>query len=506
MKSLKKRTTRRTSPSKKGSRSRKAIRSGRATRASKASRSRTVATKRVKRRVRARTSPTRHRAPKRPSVGPRLPADQVFPVLQRHLLLDGFEIVLDLQRSRGAYIVDAQDGKRYLDFFTFVSSNPLGLNHPKMTTREFREKLGYVAVNKPSLSDIYTAEQAEFVETFSRVAIPPYLPHAFFIEGGALANENALKAAFDWKIRKNFESGYREERGRQVLHFSRAFHGRTGYTMSMTNTEPVKTALYPKFNWPRVHAPVLRFPITEENLHQVQHEEETAINQIKDAFYQNRDDIAAIMIEPIQGEGGDNQFRPEFFAALRRLADENEAMLIMDEVQTGIAITGKMWAHQHYVKPDMVAFGKKMQVCGFLCGTRIDEVKENVFVVPSRLNSTWGGNLVDMVRAQRYLEIIEQDNLVEHARVVGEYLLSGLNQLAEDLPGIVSNQRGLGLFAAFDVANPDVRTEIRKKCLEKGLIILPSGERSIRFRPPLTVTRDEIDIGLRIIAESMHEL
>jgi len=470
------------------------------------SRTRKSGARRANRRVVSRRGKAPPRATRRPKVGPRIPADLVLPGLRKHMLVDGFEIVLDLKRSKGAYIVDARDGKRYLDFFTFVASNPLGLNHPKMTTPEFLEKLAYVAVNKPSLSDIYTAEEAEFLETFSRVAIPPYLPHAFLIEGGALANENALKAAFDWKVRKNFERGYREERGHQVIHFGHAFHGRSGYTMSMTNTEPVKTDLYPKFNWPRVRPPVLRFPRTEENEQQAERDEEVAITQMKDAFFRNRDDIAAIIIEPVQGEGGDNHFRPEFFRALRRLADENEAMLIMDEVQTGIAMTGKMWAHQHYVEPDMIAFGKKMQVCGFLCGRRIEEVKENVFAVPSRLNSTWGGNLVDMVRAQRYLEIIEEENLLENARIMGEYLLGRLTGLAAEFPGTVSNQRGLGLFAAFDVTDPEVRARIREKCLQKGLLILPSGDRSIRFRPPLTITEKEIDEGIGIISESIREL
>ena len=433
------------------------------------------------------------------------PPNRTLPTLSKHILVDGFEIVIDLKRSHGSYIVDAKDGKEYLDFFTFVSSSPVGLNHPKMTNPEFLEKLAYVAVNKPSNSDIYTAEQADFLETFARIAIPSSLPYAFFIEGGALGVENALKAAFDWKIRKNFAKGYKEERGKQVLHFQLCFHGRTGYTMSMTNTDPVKTDLYPKLSWPRVHSPIVKFPLTDENLAQVQREEETSINEIKKAFRDNKDDIAAIIIEPIQGEGGDNHFRPEFFRALRQLADENDAMLIMDEVQTGIGMTGKMWAFQHVVEPDMVAFGKKMQVCGFLCSKRIEEVKDNVFVVPGRLNSTWGGNLTDMVRAERYLEIIEEEKLVENAKVVGEYLLASLTNLTEEFSTIISNARGRGLFAAFDVNRIEDRTPIRNKCLQKGLILLPSGERAIRFRPPLNISRDEINEGLDILRRALRE-
>jgi L-lysine 6-transaminase len=431
--------------------------------------------------------------------------DRVLPTLRKHLLVDGFDIVIDLRKSRGSYIVDAKDGKRYLDFFTFVASSPVGLNHPKMTSSGFLKKLAYVAVNKPSNSDIYTAEQAEFLEVFERVAMPPYLPHALFIEGGALGVENALKAAFDWKIRKNFARGYKEERGKQVIHFRQAFHGRSGYTLSLTNTDPAKTDLFPKFSWPRVLNPAARFPLREENIAGVKRDEELSINQIKEAFYKNRDDVASIIIEVIQGEGGDNHFRPEFFRALRQLADENEAMLIFDEIQTGVGMTGKMWAHQHFVEPDMMSFGKKMQVCGFLCSKRIEEVKDNVFAVSSRLNSTWGGNLVDMVRAQRYLEIIEEDNLVENARLVGAHLVARLNEMTSEFPSVLSNARGLGLFAAFDVATPELRTKIRTKAYELGLIVLPSGERSIRFRPPLTVTKAEIDEGIGIIRKAMEE-
>jgi L-lysine 6-transaminase len=433
--------------------------------------------------------------------------DGAIPVLKKHMLVDGFDIVVDLRESRGSYIVDARTGRRYLDFFTFVASSPVGLNHPKMTRPEFLEKLAAAAINKPSNSDIYTIEQAEFLETFERVALPSYLPHVFFVDGGTLGVENALKAAFDWKVKKNFRKGYKEEKGTKILHFRKAFHGRSGYTLSLTNTDPAKTDLYPKFAWPRVLNPAQRFPLTDENVKATIADEETSIAQAKTAFREHKDDIAAIIIEPIQGEGGDNHFRGEFLRMLKRLADENEALFIVDEVQTGIALTGKMWAHQHFAfEPDMVAFGKKMQVCGFLCGKRIDEVEDNVFVVPSRINSTWGGNLVDMVRAQRYLEIIEEENLVENARSMGEYLVGQLGQLATDFPKQVTAARGRGLFAAFDMVDMGQRTPFREKCLDQGLILLPSGERSIRFRPPLTVSREEIDEGIRVIRTAIENL
>lgn len=445
------------------------------------------------------------------SVHIKVTPENTFPTLGKHILLDALDLVVDLKRSRGSYIYDAKTGKKFLDFFTFVASSPIGHNHPKMTTPEFLEKLAYVAVNKPTNSDAYTVEYAEFVETFSRIAMPGYLPHAFFVEGGSLAVENALKAAFDWKIRKNFQKGYKparllsggEERGTQVIHFQRAFHGRSGYTLSLTNTEPAKTDLFPKFKWPRILNPAITFPLNEENLRKVQEAEQTALLQIHEAIRQNPDDIAAIIIEPIQGEGGDHHFRKEFFAELRRIADENDIMLIFDEVQTGIGLTGKMWAHEHFIKPDMIAFGKKVQVCGFLCSNRIDDVPNNVFKLPSRLNSTWGGNLVDMVRAQRYLEIIHEEHLVENARVVGEYLLQRLEELQAGFPSLVTNARGRGLFCSFDLNTREERQRLRSLCFERGLVVLGSGERSMRFRPPLNISKAEIDEGMSMIRNAL---
>jgi len=431
-------------------------------------------------------------------------------VIGKHMLVDVLDFIIDLKKSEGVYIWDSKSNRRLIDFFTFVASMPIGLNHPKMMTPEFKEKMAYVSINKPTNSDVYTVEMAEFVETFARIAMPDYLPYVFFIEGGALGVENALKAAFDWKMRKNLSKGIykglQDESRMKVIHFRQAFHGRTGYTMSLTNTDPTKIDYYPKFPWPRIDNPAVRFPLNEENLKAVKQAEERSINQIKDAIKQNKNDIAAIIIEPIQGEGGDNHFRKEFFEALRRIADENEIMLILDEVQTGIGLTGKMWAHQYFIKPDMISFGKKTQVCGFMCSKRIDEVKDNVFKVPSRLNSTWGGSLTDMVRSQRYLEIIEEDNLVENARIVGEHLINRLNELQSDFPKLVSNVRGRGLFCAFDLPTTEQRNELRKKALSKGLVILGSGERAMRFRPPLTIQKNQIDEGINILKESLTEM
>ncbi|MFW5972404.1 MAG: aminotransferase class III-fold pyridoxal phosphate-dependent enzyme, partial [Bacteroidota bacterium] len=238
--------------------------------------------------------------------------ESVKSVLARHLLTRGMmPLVLDMEKSQGVRLYDSRNGREYLDFFGFYASSAVGMNHPKMLeNEEFRKRLMESAVNKITNSDVVTTHLARFVETFSRVGIPEYLPYAFFVSGGALAVENALKAAFDWKVRKNFEKGYRREVGTKVLHFDQAFHGRSGYTLSLTNTaDPTKTKYFPKFDWPRVLNPKIRFPLTDESLQAVKQDEALAIRQIKQAFQENQDDIACIIIEPIQGEGGDNHFR-----------------------------------------------------------------------------------------------------------------------------------------------------------------------------------------------------
>lgn len=430
----------------------------------------------------------------------------VRPTLQKHLLADGYEIVLDLQESQGIYLHDSVTNSKYLDFFTFFASNPLGMNHERLAgDPEFVSKLGQVAVNKPSNSDIYTEEIAHFVETFSRVGIPDYLPYAFFVSGGALAVENALKVAFDWKVQKNFRKGYKTEKGHKVLHLNKAFHGRSGYTLSLTNTDPNKVKYFPKFDWPRIDNPTVKFPLNEKNIQDAEEREQKALAQARSYFKEYEDEIACIILEPIQGEGGDNHFRIEFHQELRNLADEFEALLIYDEVQTGVGMTGKFWAHEYYVKPDIIAFGKKAQVCGILASERIDDIETNCFHVSSRINSTWGGNLVDMVRFDRILEVIEEDNLVEHAFKTGEYLQNQITEWADEVDQ-VNNPRGKGLFCAIDLPDTETRDALKKECLKNHLMILGCGSQTIRFRPPLTVQKKHIDEGLDILKKSLKAI
>ncbi len=434
---------------------------------------------------------------------------EVHNVLSRHMLADGYDIVMDLKKSKGSWVFDSRRGRNVLDFFTNFASVPIGYNHPKMDTPEFRERLADVALNKPANSDIYTTYMAEFVETFARVAVPPSLnKHMFFIEGGALGIENAVKTAFDWKIRKNFKKGYTAEKGTQIMHLRECFHGRTGYTLSLTNTaDPRKTQYFPKFDWPRIDNPKLRFPLTEESLADAAKREAAALEQAKKFLAERKDDIAAFIMEPIQGEGGDNHFRPEFFRAVRQLCDENDMLLIFDEVQAGVGITGKMWSFEHYgVEPDLFCFGKKTQVCGFASNDRIFELAENVFTVSSRINSTWGGNLVDMVRSQRYFEIIDEDKLVDNAAKVGAYFMGELERFAQEFPNLVSNVRGRGLMVAFDLPSGEIRDAALEAFMNSDVMVLSSGHQSARFRPPLNLTMEEAAEGVRRMEKALKTL
>lgn len=433
--------------------------------------------------------------------------EQVTDTLSKHILADGFDLTYDIDKSEGCYIYDSKHKRKLLDFFTCFASVPLGYNHPKMINDEvFKHNLLAAALANPSNSDVYTQQYAQFVETFGKIGIPDYLPHAFFIAGGGLAIENALKVAMDWKVQKNFQKGYKEEKGFKVLHFERAFHGRTGYTLSLTNTSPEKTKWFAKFDWPRVKVPVVRFPLNDENLSLAMETEAASIQQIKQAFIDNKDEICSIIVEPIQSEGGDNHLREEFLIELKKIADENEAFLIYDEVQTGVGLTGKFWCHQNYsekARPDILAFGKKMQVCGILVGKKVEEIENNVFTVSSRINSTWGGNLVDMVRCTKILEVIEEDDLCQNAAKMGEYLRENLSTLS-GLFSTISNVRGKGLMCAFDLPNDVMRNAFIEQGMEENVMFLGCGPQTIRFRPALNIGKHHIDEGMEVMEKILR--
>ena len=412
------------------------------------------------------------------------------------MLVDGFPIVLDLAKSHGSRLVDARDSTEYLDFYTFFGSLPLGMNPSGLADDTWaREELAEAAANKPANSDVASVPLAEFVTTFARVLGDPELPHLFFVEGGALAVENALKCAFDWKSRHNEAAGRSPRLGTRVLHLQHAFHGRSGYTLSLTNTDPVKIDRFPKFDWPRISSPAARFPLDAHRV-EVEAAETRALAEAEAAFDTYPHDIACFIAEPIQCEGGDRHLRAGFLLAVQELCRRHDALFVLDEVQTGAGTTGAPWCYQQLgLAPDVVAFGKKVQLGGIMAGRRVHEIDDNVFRTPGRINSTWGGNLTDMVRSRRLLQLVEQTGAIANAAIVGRHLLRRLQELADRRPLVVSNARGLGLIAAIDLATHELRdTTLTALRSEERVLALGCGDRSLRFRPALSISAQEVDL------------
>lgn len=389
---------------------------------------------------------------------------------------DKLPFKVNFERSRDSWMYDDITKKEYLDCFTSHAAMPIGWNHPDFDYKRFKHILFHNISNSDLLSEPYE----DFVKQFKEFT--PDFKHHFFIAGGTLGVENALKAAFDYKSQK---IGLLHENHINVIHFTKAFHGRSGYTLSLTNTTPDKTDRFPKFQWTRIESPTL--PNNDIEILEL-----NALNKIKQTI--ENTNVAAVLLEPIQGEGGDRHFRKSFMVNLRELTKENDVMLICDEVQTGMGMTGKTWCYEHLgIIPDMISFGKKVQVCGFCSTGKIDEVKNNVFTVPGRINSTWGGNLVDMVRSTIFMEIIKKHNLINNAAKVGKYFYDALATLK------LKNLRGQGLMLSFDVDNRD---EVYNKLL-KRMICLKGGQNSIRLRPALTFSENDVDIAQDIIAEAV---
>jgi L-lysine 6-transaminase len=421
-----------------------------------------------------------------------LKAHDILPTLKQYILTDGFRLLPDFDRSRGSFVADLSTGEEYLDFCTFYASMPIGYNHPALRSDAFREDVLRYSVFKPSNPDFYSVPYARFAERMA-LMVPEDMRRLFFIDTGALAVENALKAAFDWKAKKNLQKGA-EGGADQILHFKRAFHGRTGYALSATDSpHAAKTLHFPRFGWPMFDPPVRRFPDDPEYESRVAE----CLHEIGAWCAAHPDQAAALIVEPIQGEGGDRHFGKSFFEGLRKLADEHEFLLIFDEVQTGMGLTGRNWAHQHFgVQPDILVFGKKAQVCGIAAGPRLDEIPGNVFRVSSRISGTWCGSVIDYVRGALIIDVIRTENLVENAAAQGEILLRGLEALEAEF-GWVTQARGRGLMAAIDLPSEEVCKRVVRRCYEREkMLLLTSGTRTIRFRPVLDVTGEVIGEGL----------
>lgn len=399
-------------------------------------------------------------------------ANELIPKLKKYILVDGLNIVVDLRKSFGSWLVDSRDGKKYLDCFGQFASQALGWGHPALVSRI--EELTEVSLVKLSHSDIYTEYYQKFNEIFAKTL--PEFKKSFFISGGALAVENALKAAFDWKSQKLNISTQEEVNKLDIVHFENAFHGRSGYTLSLTNTDPNKTNFFSKFDWTRL-------PVDNGELDKLE-------KILKNNY------VAAVIIEPIQGEGGDIHISQNFLYNLRKLTEKYEALLIFDEVQTGFS-TGKSWCYQHFnIVPDLIAFAKKVQVGGFASTERLFEIENNVLTKSGRINSTFGADIVDVVRSTIILETIEKEDLLNKSAKTGQYFLKKLTNLG------LENVRGRGAMIAFDFNTTEERNNFLIR-LSENMIALKCGEKSVRLRPHLTFDIKEVDTAVDFIKNSL---
>jgi 4-aminobutyrate aminotransferase/(S)-3-amino-2-methylpropionate transaminase len=453
--------------------------------------------------------------PERRSVHTALPGPRSEALRARHGVHQDARTVhfyQDARRSLGNYVVDV-DGNVLLDVYGHIACLSLGYNHPDLLAAarsgRFEWALGY----RPALGIAPPTEWVELVEgPFADVA-PHGLPRMMTVTSGTEAVENALKAAFIWKakrrrgraawsaddlreVMKNRQVGINDLK---VVSFEGGFHGRTFGALSATRSKPIHKLDIPAFDWPVVPFPAHRFP-REEFARENADAEARSLEWVREVFVREGGRVAGLIVEPIQGEGGDRHTSAGFFRELRTLCSAHEVAFVVDEVQTGVGATGRFWAHTWWdltEPPDIVTWSKKFGLGGM-------HLREELFPAePYRLFNTFLG---DPLRAAQFgvvTEVLERDRLIEHTHQVGRHLLAGLESLCERHPGRLSGARGLGTFAAVDLPDEATRDRVVHALRQAGVEAGGSGERSIRFRPALVFASRHVDELLDVLEHTV---
>jgi L-lysine 6-transaminase len=424
--------------------------------------------------------------------------------LGRYVIATPYPFALDLEKCEGMYLA-TMDGQRLFDWAGYFGSKLIGHNHPRLYEAEYTKRLVRAANNKVANPDFLTPECLEYYRLLYRLspeAMRGATLEVYAVNSGAEAVENMMKylvAKFNAKKRAQNQG----ITGRRFLYFDQAFHGRTVFALGVTQTiDPVATK---DFHGLTTGGNVkLPFPAVNNSEPEAANRQRTddALRMVEMALAQMHDEIVGIIVEPIQGAGGQRVAEPRFFQGLSELAHKYDVYLAFDEVQTSLGPTGKLFAIDHFDLPHppmAVAVGKKY---GSGAVYMLDPL-EDIGV----LDSTWGGTLADMVRVVQEVRIVEDEGLIEKANAKGERLAAGLRKLAERFPQHISNVRGMGLYQGFSLNVPEDKGRLVEIAREQyDLLLLGAGSNAIRTRPNLSVTEEEIDHFLELLGKSLAAL
>jgi 4-aminobutyrate aminotransferase/(S)-3-amino-2-methylpropionate transaminase len=428
-------------------------------------------------------------------------------------------MVFDDAASQGTSLVDV-DGNVFLDLFSSFALGALGYNHPRVLAAARSDEMARALAN-PSSTPFLTAESwIRFTETVERRYAPKGMAKMFCVDGGGEGVEAALKAAFVVFGEKRRAASNRPKNPLElapdalarvmdnagtdavVVSFAGAFHGRGLGPLSATHSKPIHKADLPAFPWPQVPFPASRWPLdryADENARA----EAGSLRELERVLEAYAGRVAAVLVEPVQSEGGDRHASPAFFQAVQRLAKQAGAAFVLDEVQTGVAISGTWWCHEQLAlptPPDLVTFGKKMQLGGFFASP------EYAISQFGRMYQTRNGDRARGLLALAIFEAIEAEDLLRNVRETGAYFLSRLQELSEAHPALITDARGKGFLLAFDLPTPALRDEFLKRCQQRAVFATYTGTRSVRLRPHLVTTRAEVDEAMGVFRAVASEL
>eukprot|EP00124_Ichthyophonus_hoferi_P005550 Ihof_evm1s834 gene=Ihof_evmTU1s834 len=424
-------------------------------------------------------------------------AQNALKSLDRYQDVRAAQIAMDMEKSVGNYIVDA-DGNTLLDVLCQIASLAIGYNNSVLMAAGRSEAWTRYIINRPALGICPPKDFGQLLEDSLMKVAPPGLSQVFTAMCGSCANETAFKAAHmlhQQKKRGSASIPFTDEELTSclsnkppgspelcVLSFASAFHGRMASTLSTTRSKALHKVDFPAFEWPAAPFPRLQYPLDQFSDYN-RAEEDMCLAETERLIVEWKRPVSAAIVEPIQAEGGDNHASPEFFRKLQALLKKHDVTFIVDEVQTGVGATGKMWAHEHWglpEPPDIVTFAKKMQAAGFYHNSCF---RPNL---PYRNFNTWMGDPVRLLYAQTLIKEIDRCGLLENVREVGSYLLEGIKGISGRLPpGIILNPRGLGFIIAFDCASPVCRETLITGMRQAGVQISGCGDRTVRLRPML---------------------